>query len=189
MGIMTRFARLFKADIHGVMDQIENKELMLKQCLREMETAICEKQAKLNSLISGKDHIESETRHLKKERDKIEQDLCIAMDKEKDDIARLLIKKRIKIDQQINACEEQAESADREIRLLTEKIEAQKNHYAEMQLRSDSWLKKSEYQKWNESTSWMPPHHFLDSVSDQEVELELIKQKERHRAGGASDEK
>ena len=31
MGIMTRIMRLCKADLHGVMDQLEDKELLLKQ--------------------------------------------------------------------------------------------------------------------------------------------------------------
>ena len=33
MSIMTRFVRIFKADIHGVMDQLEDKGLLLKQYL------------------------------------------------------------------------------------------------------------------------------------------------------------
>jgi len=48
MGIMTRFTRIFKADIHGVMDQIENKELILKQGLREMEASLAKNKAQRN---------------------------------------------------------------------------------------------------------------------------------------------
>ena len=40
MSILTRMIRLCKADIHGVMDEMENKELMLKQHLRDMEEAL-----------------------------------------------------------------------------------------------------------------------------------------------------
>ena len=34
MGIMTRFMRLCKADMHGVIDRLEDKGLLLKQYLR-----------------------------------------------------------------------------------------------------------------------------------------------------------
>ncbi|MBT8331851.1 MAG: hypothetical protein KJP06_05930, partial [Deltaproteobacteria bacterium] len=47
MALLTRLIRLFKADLHGVVDQIENQELLLKQHLRDMQTALIKKEAKL----------------------------------------------------------------------------------------------------------------------------------------------
>ena len=44
MGIMSRMLRLWKADLHGVMDQLEDKALVLKQYLREMEVSLKQKQ-------------------------------------------------------------------------------------------------------------------------------------------------
>ena len=50
MGIMTRMLRLCKADVHGVMDQLEDKGLLLKQYLREMETSLGHKEQQVNAL-------------------------------------------------------------------------------------------------------------------------------------------
>ena len=50
MGVMTRIFRLFKADLHGVMDQVEDKTLLLKQCVREMEGSLQEKRQRLDGL-------------------------------------------------------------------------------------------------------------------------------------------
>ncbi|MBC2715399.1 MAG: hypothetical protein HF978_08830 [Desulfobacteraceae bacterium] len=178
MGIMTRFTRLCKADIHGVMDQIESKELILKQCLREMEESLGKKQKKLNQLKTALDQVRNETLQLKREIEKNEQDLVIAIEKEKDDIARLLIKKRMKTDQHMDASARHAESIEKQIRMLTENIEAQKHQYAEMQLRSEIWLQSAEHRKWEENTSRIIPQNGWNSISDEEVELELIKRKE-----------
>jgi len=187
MGIMTRFTRLCKADIHGVMDQIENKELILKQCLREMEESIGKKQGKLKQLEAAFDQVRNETQQLKREVDKIEQDLKTAIEKEKDDIARLLIKKRMKTNQHMDASGRHAETIEKQIKMLNENIEAQKHQYAEMQLRSESWLQKAEHLKWEESTSRIIPETAWHSISDEEVELELIKRKDAIK-GGISNE-
>ena len=37
MGLANRMYRIWKADIHGIMDQMEDKGLLLRQHLREME--------------------------------------------------------------------------------------------------------------------------------------------------------
>jgi phage shock protein A len=49
MGILTRIVRICKADIHGVMDHIEDQGLLLKQHLRDMEKALSEKEAGLKA--------------------------------------------------------------------------------------------------------------------------------------------
>ena len=50
MGILSRVVRLCKADLHGVMDQMEDKELLLKQHLREMQAVMAGRQARLYQL-------------------------------------------------------------------------------------------------------------------------------------------
>ena len=55
MGIATRITKIFKADIHGVMDQIEDQGLMLKQHLRDMEEALIQKKAQLKQRCFAKD--------------------------------------------------------------------------------------------------------------------------------------
>ena len=183
MGIMTRFTRLFKADIHGVMDQMENKELVLKQCLREMEESLTQKQGKLNQLKASLDQAREEIRQLGREREKIDQDLNIAVEKEKDDIARLLIKKRMKTDQHLDACGRQAESLEKQMGMLGENIEAQKHQYAEMQLRSESWSQRAGNRSWEEGAAGIMPQSAWNAISDEEVELELIKRKDARKGG------
>lgn len=183
MGIMTRLTRLFKADIHGVMDQIENKELILKQCLREMEASLAGKQGKLHQLNLALDRSRNETAHLEREKERLARDLKTAIEKEKEDIARLLIKKRLKIDQQTDAIHRQAEIIEKEREMLAENIEAQKHQLAETRLRSESWLKAGENREWVESVSRIPSQNAGDGISDEEIELELIKAKEAVKGG------
>ena len=93
MAIITRMIRLFKADIHGVMDQIEDQGLLLKQHLRDMEASLIRKETGLKKMVLAREHAQQAFKKGQKECDNLEADLEIAINKEKDDIARMLIKK------------------------------------------------------------------------------------------------
>ena len=40
MALVTRLSRLFQADFHAVLDQIEEPDLQLRQAVREMQIAL-----------------------------------------------------------------------------------------------------------------------------------------------------
>ncbi len=95
MGITTRLIRIFKADIHGVMDQFEDKGLLLKQYLRDMQDALSEKETCLKQVTVARTQAQQDDENYGLEIEKLEHDLTIAFRKDRDDIARLLIKRII----------------------------------------------------------------------------------------------
>ena len=95
MGILNRLIRIFKADIHGVMDQFEDKGLLLKQYLRDMQDALSEKETCLKQVTVARTQAQRDDENCGLEIEKLEHDLTIAFRKDRDDIARLLIKRII----------------------------------------------------------------------------------------------
>jgi phage shock protein A len=93
MALFTRIIRLFKADIHGIMDQIEDQGLLLKQYLRDMEESLNQKEAQFKKMVHSRDQAQQAYQTGKKETANLEQDLEVAIKKDRDDIARMLIKK------------------------------------------------------------------------------------------------
>ena len=183
MGIMTRFTRLCKADMHGVMDQLEDKGLMLKQCLREMEESLARKQAELNKVKAAFDQTRHDRQQFCREQEKLEGDLNTAIEKEKDDIARLLIKKLKTIEQHLDAINQHGKTIERRIASLNEQLKTQKHQYAELQLRSETYFQQSEHKRWEDTVSKIIPLSSCNTLSDEEVELELIKRKEVMKGG------
>ena len=53
MGIMTRLIKICKADVHGVMDQLEDKALLLKQHLRDMQETLTAKETELKKMMTS----------------------------------------------------------------------------------------------------------------------------------------
>ncbi len=91
MGIMTRFLSLCKADIHGLIDQMEDKNLLLKQCLRDMEEELGHREERLRKMVASREQVQRELEKYSRECEKLDEDLGVAIDKDKDVIARLLI--------------------------------------------------------------------------------------------------
>jgi phage shock protein A len=50
MALITRIARLFKADMHSLLDSIEEPQSVLKQAIREMSEAIEQGERQLEDL-------------------------------------------------------------------------------------------------------------------------------------------
>jgi len=132
MGIMTRVLRLWKADMHGVMDQLEDKALLLKQCLREMESSLEQKQNRMRQLRRTCEQIRNDLAVRHKERERVENDLALAVRKEKDDIAKLLIRKQFAQQADCDRLTAQLDQFEEEERRLAHLLSEQQNRYEQL---------------------------------------------------------
>ena len=95
MALINRISRLFKADFHAVLDQIEEPELLLKQAIRDMEDELAAAEQRIalcahdqETLSARKAELESAVVDFDKE-----LDLCFASQKE--NLAKGLIRKKL----------------------------------------------------------------------------------------------
>ena len=185
MGILSRALRLCKADLHGVMDQMEDKDLLLRQHLREMQAAMAGRQARIDQLEETLRAGERERLRVARQLQNLEEDLDRAVAQSRDDIARMLIRKRFplqKCTEQMNQrLEETAQRLDEE----RDRQGAERLAYDEIRHRVAAARDRSR------SAALMPE---LDPVeagqpqwtpSEEEIEWELIQRKEAVSSGRA----
>ena len=55
MAIVNRITRLFTADVHAVLDRLEEPDALLRQAIREMETVLAEQALKLKRLETDRE--------------------------------------------------------------------------------------------------------------------------------------
>lgn len=181
MGIMTRLTRLFKADLHGVMDQLEDKELLLRHYLREMESNLQEKKGRLKLLHQEQQKREAGLAARQQEIDTLERDLQLALRKEKDEIARLLIRKLRLQQREHMHLNQQLEALRREHRSLATILEEQGVRYETLKVKAASAGQTCEQNRhWDES-SVVPGEGRVYVPDDGEIELELMRRKEEVR--------
>ena len=183
MGIMTRFMRLCRADIHGVMDQLEDKGLLLKQYLRDMEGELGKKEAKLRKMVASREQAQRDYERVARECEKLDHDIEAAIEKDKDEIARSLIKKFKPLAYHCDELRRHMEALTREISQSREGLEKQRLQYNQLQLRSEEYFNRLERDAWGKSISMMTPSVAAGEASEGEVELELLKRKEAAKGG------
>lgn len=184
MGIMTRMLRLCKADVHGVMDQLEDKELLLKQYLREMETSLGHKEQLVSARSQRIDRLKGQIARHGEEMDKLERDLILALKKEKDDIARMLIRKRRSLETGSSNLKEQMEVMMLEHTQLSETLAQQRLQYETLSARADTYSRQAGDRLFETASHHQAGPFHAPAPSDEEIELELLTRKEALQKGG-----
>ena len=183
MGIMTRFMRLLKADLHGVMDLMEDKKLVLKQCLREMEEDIFKSDANLKNNAALLLNAEKDYGKSLEKLEKLKTDINAAIKKEKDDIAKFLIKRRRVAAAHVKELKEHIETLGIEIEKMTEILEKKRLSFEKLKVEAHERIRLAKLKKNQPSA-----HNFISPVimnnEDNEVELELEQLKEALAAQG-----
>ncbi len=178
MGITTRLIRIFKADIHGVMDQLENKGLLLKQYLRDMEDALSEKETGLRKITVARALAQQKSEDYVLEIEKLEQDLTVALKKDRDDIARLLVKKIIPLKKLRNVVQQHIDNLDREIAKMKDGIDQQRIQYEDLKHRSMQYFHKADQATWEKADTIFNIGDISEDLSKEEIELALLQRKE-----------
>jgi phage shock protein A len=186
MSIMTRVVRILRADIHGVIDQLEDKGLLLKQYLRDMETALLQKEERLKSLMNSRSQVQKDYDKYRLEAEKLEQDLTLAIEKDRDDIARMLIKKLRPLASLRDERGHHLETIQQEIANSKNSVEEKRLQYEKLKHRSSEYFHRAEQQEWETELPTSMPHIFSSDLSEEEVELELIHRKEAVKGGFAT---
>ena len=186
MGIFTRIARLCKSDLHGVMDQLEDKHLLLKQYLREMEDDLKQKKARLTLMGQTARDMERDLQERQQSIGRLEADLNLAVTRDKDDIARMLIRKRRTLEAGCIRLQHRLDRLAEEQGALQEKVERQTLQYEQLKVNATAFEQQAEQQRTDGSDVFDDAPLQWATPSDEEIELELLQRKEDLKSGGES---
>jgi phage shock protein A len=165
------------------MDQLEDKGLLIKQHLRDMEEELGRKEARLRKMVISRDKAQQDYERYTQECEKLDQDVEAAIEKDKDDIARLLIKKLKPVAYHRDELGRHIQASDREIRQYHQRVEEQRLQYEQLQLRSREHFHRLEREEWEKTISTTIPSAVSGEPSEEEVELEILKRKEATKGG------
>jgi phage shock protein A len=178
MGIATRIVKIFKADIHGFMDQFEDQGLLLKQYLRDMEEALNQKEAKLARKIALRNQSQKEHHKYDQQYQTLDHDLTVAVQGDKDNIARMLIKKTKPLGSLCDELAGQVATLDEKISQFKDHLSEQRLQYEQLKIRSAEYFHRLERQMREKDILDIIPGNIPGELSEEEIELELLKRKE-----------
>lgn len=182
MALINRISRLFKADFHAVLDQIEEPEALLKQAIRDMEDDVANTEQRIglcaqdqDALTQRKSELESTIAEFK-----IQLDLCFESDK--DDLARNVIRKKLEAERllkQLNA----KHAANTKV--LTEQRATLEQNIATLESlrqKAELFAQRIPTDRGNsefDDIAWMAREF---SVGDDEVEIAYLREKDSRSA-------
>ena len=186
MGVLVRILRLFKADMHGVMDELEDKGLLLRQYLREMEEDLRQKEARLEQMAGTCRGIEKDLALCVQELGKMGKDLDLAVSRGKDEIARMLIRKRRTLIGSRDHLQRQLDTLSEEKDKIAGVLEEHRLQYERFKIEAMAYCRNDRKGPHREPLDDTHAFFVWQTPSEEEVEMELLRRKEAAGKGGAA---
>jgi phage shock protein A len=95
MALITRVSRLFRADLHAVLDRIEEPDLLLRQAVRDMEDELARDEQRLEALSADFARIAAREGELTRASARLEQELDVCFASNEDELARAVVRRKL----------------------------------------------------------------------------------------------
>ena len=175
--LLDRLKTLLEADAHGIVESLEERSLVLKQYLREAELEVNRKRARLEAVREEEKRLTETLRRREDEIRALDEDVTLALQTGKDDLARFAIRRLLPRRAEVKALASRIVERAAEGRALAERVEEQQQRLDALRARVRAELARET--AGDDASSWAEP-----TVADEEVELELMRR--RDSTGGAS---
>ncbi len=174
MALINRISRLFRADLHAVLDRIEEPDVLLKQAVREMEDDLGNDQQRLKLLKNEQTQLAHRQSDLSQTLEQLEDELDVCFESDKDDLARSLIKRKLETQHFFKLLDRKQEILATSITELKKRIEENQTRLATMQQKL-ALLSEDNTQPTHDDP-WFSPDI---NVRDDEVEVAFLREKQQ----------
>lgn len=173
MSILTRISSLFKADIHGILDNLEQPEIVLKQAIRDMQDEIEKATATIGILCQQQDRMRQKKLALSEYIQELKHQLQFCFNEDNENLAKSVVRKKLQAEITLNQLSAQLKNIDEEIKQLTnetkERQEKLENIREKLTLFSEQAECKENAQICDTTTS----------ITTDDVELAFLHEKKR----------
>lgn len=181
MTIVTRLCRLIRADVHGLLDELEEPRALLNQAVREMKEDLARQEAEVGRLVQQIERERTRRKEIDAGLEDCRQQLELCFGAGNDELARAVLRRRIELQRRAEIlerriAEESREAADREKRVQEGRAKLQ------------SLLEKVELLAGanvvdDDRTTVRGSH-----VTDEEVELALLQERQARASRSVAQE-
>lgn len=176
MALINRISRLFQADMHAVLDRIEEPEALLRQALREMEAAQAEESQRTRLLQHELGELEQQATTARQQLERLESELDLCFKADQETLARKLVRTKLEHGGRLEQLQTRQQRVRRQLDTLQQR--AQENSTRLESLRQKLALLESE--QLRNGFSERNPNHPL--VRDEEVEVAFLREQQKRRS-------
>lgn len=177
MALINRMSRLFTADVHAVLDRIEEPVVLLRQAIREMEEEVAaagQRAARLERECSA---LADRERKVEASLVEITRQLDVCFEAGNDELARRLVRRKLETQRLREHVAERRTASASALTVRRKKLDEQREHLDVMRQKAE--LLSDGAGEERAGDDWTRPEL---AVGDDEVEVAYLQERQR-RAG------
>jgi len=179
MAIITRLTRLFRADVHAVLDRMEEPDVLLRQAIREMEDEVAQNAQQLKARELERQQAQARLDAIEATRkDHAEQlDLCFAAENEA--LARTLLRRRLEGERTAKLLGQRLACLQKLIAERAMQLDEQRRNLEGMRQKADVFETETAHASNTETGGWRSD---ALPISDADVDLAWLREQQQRRA-------
>ena len=172
MTLVHRISRLFTADLHAMLDRLEEPEALLKQAVRDMEEAVAKNEQRVLLLEHQEMELERRLEAIRQALATVDAELDLCLARDEDALARTLVRRKLENEATLRALEGRQEETTRLLQQTRSLLDEQRRELDGVRQKVELIMPVRE-----SSTSFGTEH----AVSNDDVEIALLRERERRQ--------
>jgi phage shock protein A len=177
MTLITRVSRLFRADMHAVLDRLEEPEVLLRQAVREMKEDLVGDEQRIKRLNHEYVQLTARQDDLNQSLAEIEQELDVCFDSGKGDLARSLIRRKLEAQRFLRFLARKRETLEETLSGLKARLKENRTHLESIRQKAE--LLAAENSVEPSRDNWDEPDR---PVRDEDVEVAFLREQKKRRS-------
>ena len=174
MVLISLLSRLFRADLHAVLDRIEEPELLLRQAIREMDDLLVQDEQRSRLMQQQQRQLSARQDQLEQQLSQIEEKLGVCFRSNEEELARKLIRRRLETQQLCSHLTEKRKTLEESIDELSGQLEQNRGRLDSMRQSAELLTTGDKGQRPEDDWSMQGQR-----IADEEVEVAFLHEKQQ----------
>ncbi|MFZ5602452.1 MAG: PspA/IM30 family protein [Pseudomonadota bacterium] len=170
MTVLTRLSRLFRADLHALLDRMEAPDVLLQQAIRDMEGEIQLQQQEQKKRALEQQQLQRRCSDLQERLQQQETELDLCLDAGNDALTRALLRRRLEQEQTLRLLQQRLQTLTEKMRCADTELQQQQRELKALREQAEVLL---------QTPSSTRDAADACAVTEADVELALLKAKSR----------
>jgi len=175
MALINRLSRLFTADVHAVLDRLEEPEILLKHAIREREEELAHGEHRTRALEQEQTALDDRRQKISAVMAELAEQLDVCFTNGNEDLARRVLKRRLETEKLETHVAERRAAIAKEIEACRKTCIEQREQLDLLRQKADLFAERPSGTEASDNTEV--------SVGDDEVEVAFLR--ERHKRARA----
>lgn len=172
MALINRMSRLFTADVHAVLDRMEEPDVLLKHAVREMEEELARAEQRARALAHEEEALGERQRKAESSLQELGQQLDVCFENDNEELARKVIKRRLETERLVRHIAERRAALAKELAALSAAVEEQREQLDLMRQKAELLTTAAAGDDFRNSDY---------AVGDADVEVALLRERQKRR--------